>query len=492
MNRQRQGRASAPGGQSTPTRSGQTGAGSRWDTYALVDVARPPLPARSRLYALPLCGVGTAQVESITSYTARLAQAHGLTIRQLINGEIRPRFGSGAGPQGGQHLAASIFKADARALCGVRGWAAQWVTVLEGLTCRADLRFATLLPWANVLSHIDLVRRARAWCPDCYCACRDAHQTVYDQLLWALQEVTRCPYHRRPLHTQCPNARCGQAQPFLATCLRPGYCTTCGAWLGDASAPATPMTAATAQWQRWAADAVGELLASAPALAVFPPRARLVYAMQVVAEQLTNHNMCALGRQVGRQASVLAGLVAGKSLARLSTLLRLCYVAGVGPLQFLTQAPLVLQPRPAPTTSQPLFQKQCKRLAPHDDQEYRQALEQALCRSAPRPSMRAMGRRLGCDPHYLYRRFPVLCKAIARRYLAFRATEKAERLKRIGVRVRDAVVAIHRRGLYPSRHRVARYLKANRWWTESAIGEAWQAAVEAVGLPRPASATAKA
>lgn len=471
----------------------QAGAASRLDAYAMVDVARPPIPARSRLYALPLCGVGTAQVESITSYTARLAQAHGLTVRQLIDGEIQPQFGSPEGPKGGRYLAASLCKEDARALCGVRGWAAQWVTALEGLTHRADLCFATLLPWANVLSHIDLVRRERAWCPDCYQVCQDTHQAVYDQLLWSIQEVALCPCHRQPLHTHCPNGRCGKAQPYLASRLRPGYCAACGAWLGAAAAsPAKPTMNEAVKWQMWVAEAVGELLASAPKLTVLPQRERLVYATTLSVEKMTGHNLRALARLIGRHESVLAGLVAGKSPVVLITLLRLCYVGGVQPLQFLTQAPLALKPRRVPTGQQPLFQKKRVRLARHDDRAYRQALEQVLRRQAPPPpSMRAMGRRLGCDPHYLYRRFPELCKAIARRYLAFRAVEKVKRLEQIQARVRAAVIAVHQRGLFPSRHRVGIYLNVHRFWSDRTIGEAWHAAVEALGLLSPDSTTMK-
>lgn len=474
--------------------SDQRGATGRLDTYALVDVALPPIPTRSRLYALPLCGVGTAQVESIPSYTARLAQAHGLTIRQLINGEIRPRFGSHAGPTGGQHLAASIFKADARALCGVRGWAAQWVTTLEGLTCRTDLRCATMLSWAGVLSHSDLIRRERAWCPDCYQASLETNETAYDRLLWSLQEVTRCPCHRRPLVTQCPNGRCGKTQPYLATGLRPGYCTHCGAWLGAAAAVPgrSPSGDANVRWQAWVGEVLGELLASAPTLAVFPQRERLIYAARVSAEQVTGGNLCALGRQIGRHEGVLGDLVAGKSPVILNTLLRLCYVGGVSPLQFLTHTPLVLQPRRTPMALQAVFQKKCVRLAEHDDQAYRQALEQALRQPGSRPSMRAMGRRLGCDPHYLYRRFPELCKAIARQYLAFRAAEKAKRLERIAARVRAAVLALHRRGLFPSRHRVAGYLNVDRFWGDTVIEAAWCTAVAALGLPLPDTAMMKA
>ncbi len=48
----------------------------------------PPIPAPSPLYALVPIGIGTALVESMTSYIARLAEAHcvfpGILMRKII------------------------------------------------------------------------------------------------------------------------------------------------------------------------------------------------------------------------------------------------------------------------------------------------------------------------------------------------------------------------------------------------------------------------
>ncbi len=49
------------------------------------------LPARSRLYSIRPEGVGTARVESLTSYIQRLAGAHGVATRALVSVEILPR-----------------------------------------------------------------------------------------------------------------------------------------------------------------------------------------------------------------------------------------------------------------------------------------------------------------------------------------------------------------------------------------------------------------
>src|SRR5207253_7783175 len=53
--------------------------------------AAPQLPARSYFYHLPPLAVGSAHVESLTSYLTRLAEAHDVTPGILLSRELIPR-----------------------------------------------------------------------------------------------------------------------------------------------------------------------------------------------------------------------------------------------------------------------------------------------------------------------------------------------------------------------------------------------------------------
>ena len=44
----------------------------------------PPLPPRTVLYSIKPIGVGTALVESLTGYVARLAEAHSVSVGNLV------------------------------------------------------------------------------------------------------------------------------------------------------------------------------------------------------------------------------------------------------------------------------------------------------------------------------------------------------------------------------------------------------------------------
>ena len=54
------------------------------------DLGIPPIPKRSRLYALEPMAVGTALVESLTGYVARLAEAHCVSVADLLGIELSP------------------------------------------------------------------------------------------------------------------------------------------------------------------------------------------------------------------------------------------------------------------------------------------------------------------------------------------------------------------------------------------------------------------
>src|SRR2546427_5615316 len=49
-------------------------------------------PPRSRLYSLEPIGIGTPEVESVSSYLNRLAQAHCVTVSALITHELLPHL----------------------------------------------------------------------------------------------------------------------------------------------------------------------------------------------------------------------------------------------------------------------------------------------------------------------------------------------------------------------------------------------------------------
>jgi hypothetical protein len=233
--------------------------------YESWEVSRSSVAHRSYLYPIAPLGVGTGAVESLTGYISRLAAAHAVKTGALILHELRSRIPCTKGVWAGRvpsNSSHSSFYLDAHSLNGVGTRARAWVSLLERLTCLPRLDLLTMLPWADTLSCVRLLRTRRVWCPFCYGVEGCSGQPPYERLLWALQVVTACSAHRRALESICPF--CGRPQYVLSFRSRPGYCSRCNRWLGRAgeSAPVDPdLTEAMA-----VAEMVEELLAASPTL----------------------------------------------------------------------------------------------------------------------------------------------------------------------------------------------------------------------------------
>lgn len=247
--------------------------------YQSWDLTTFPLPPRSYLYSLQPCGTGSAHVESFTSYLARLAQAHGISISALIRYQLTPRFILHQSCSKTPKLDSSRARFEewfsqpqllqetvAGAWMDGTKQVEQVVTALEELTLRQDLRYLTLLPLQSLLSLRHVFHTEQLWCPGCYQESRDLKAFFYEPLLWALDIVNVCPRHQCYLQLWCSN--CRSLQPFLNLQGQRGYCCVCRNWLGRFLEPQVCHYSKTKQtaWDFWAAEAVGQILAAMPLL----------------------------------------------------------------------------------------------------------------------------------------------------------------------------------------------------------------------------------
>ncbi len=121
--------------------------------YQSQDISQPNLPPRSRLYHLAPIGVGTPNVESLTSFVMRVAMAHCVGTGTVIAQEIAPLINkSGAKP---------IHSA--------------------------------------------------------YADSEREQESVYERLAWSLVPVSVCTLHKRPLEERCPYCRRGISLFYSST-----------------------------------------------------------------------------------------------------------------------------------------------------------------------------------------------------------------------------------------------------------------------------------
>ncbi len=126
--------------------------GNQLTTYESWDLESIDIPPRSQLYNLKAIGMGTGLVESLTSYTTRLAAAHNLSPAVLLARVLAPlmekKYWLHGGARSGTKGSALSNSLSARttAINSTGVIAQDWVVVLERLTSRNDLRFLTMLP----------------------------------------------------------------------------------------------------------------------------------------------------------------------------------------------------------------------------------------------------------------------------------------------------------------------------------------------------------
>ena len=413
-----------------------------WD-LSVVDI-----PPRSRFYSLTPLGLNSPFIESLTSYICRLAYEHQVQVGTLIQYGIAPVIAK-------QYIVnsksrgISSFLRYATSINGNGIMASDWVGALESLTLRANLSSLTLLVGASALSHRDLLQPVKQWCPMCYDAWRRQGAIVYEPLLWFINGIKVCPKHRRLLEKRCPY--CSSTLSGLTWCLRPGYCSSCGRWLGSAES-----NNQVDKNDMYIAEIVGSFLACVPQLPLPIPRACFIRSLRDLIATRTQGNIAAFSRSLELPKTTLWELVQGYFPPSLPFLLQLCLQFRLSLLHLLVGVKSI-----APSNSPSLQDQTQKRdvRRPFYHKQVQQALEDILAdqQRAP-PSMRKVAQRLGYPVRTIKTHFPEHCREISRRYAEYRKQQGQLRKAHLQQRIHRAAHMVLSHGLNPTYQRVGTIL----------------------------------
>ena len=453
--------------------------------YETWDDFEPPTDlVHSRLYSLAPMGIGTAQVESLTSYLGRLAVAHRVSVSKLVLAEISPFFRQ-------PRTRGSLLAANSCSLLRVNDLSKEFVWILQRLTGRLDLPYLTILPWAQVMAAQETVRAYRAWCSGCLEEQRTRGEMVYERLWWSFQSIEICPRHAQPLQTQCPH--CHQQQPWLGARSKVGYCSACQTWLGIVPDPNTlklpTMTDVELEWQRWLVESIGELLAAGPALHHVPLGERLVAGLSNYCAQLAGGNVTHFAKILTAHNfeitnTYLHQWLVGGYQPPWPLLLQLCFCLRTTPFALLTHPAALRDPpslRPLSFLSAPDPQPVKPALIQNQLEKNLNAIVAA--NENPPPSLNEVSRRLNqAGTNSLVRYFPEQCAIIVERYRTYRQAKKEERLRLLRENVRQATFDVHAQGLYPSKKRVDTQLGKQASMRSPEVRAFWKETIQELDL----------
>lgn len=420
----------------------------------------------SSLYHLQPINMGQSQVECFTSYLLRLAAAHAVYPHTLITNEILPLLNKKYLYKKGEHIHNSVganwWNGIATSLNGLNPLTEEWIGALELLTDFEDFQFLTMLTYRDVLPYRGLIRKQSAWCSQCYEEWLTNGQAVYIPLLWTLEVVTICVPHSRMLQTSCPFPDCKKSFPAINPRAQIGYCPYCNRWLGTSRIdPNDILDPAILEDQQYIAGVVGDMLAAAPKLSVLPRRENISIVIRRYINEMLNGNAKALADLLKLNHRSIYEIRDGTQLPQLSTLLKLCKLFGITPLQLFIEDVSCLnlnqQDRRKPAAN--VIPK--KKYRQFDKDGVQATLEARIAADEkPPPSMAQVARQLGYDHAFLTKHLPVECQTISQQYAEFNAWKKQERIEKNCEKVRKATREVNAQGYYPSYKRVSKIVRA--------------------------------
>lgn len=163
-------------------------------------------------------GLGSVEVECLSSLLHRIAHAHGVSRFQFIS-HLQSRWKE----ETGSHLPR----------CEELRWDGYSPNVAIALSALAyafgtNWEGTTLIALRGVCAAncIGSIKHERCWCPACFKGDSEAGRPAYDRLLWRIQGVDRCSLHRMRLRRSCPHCQSGQTKDGSNVAL--DHCSACG------------------------------------------------------------------------------------------------------------------------------------------------------------------------------------------------------------------------------------------------------------------------
>lgn len=379
-------------------------------------------------------GLGTPEVESLSSYAQRLAAAQGVLPGQLVFRVLTWL------DQGRPEMVGRWSRRPRRVRIGHNNnsftHALVWLRLLQRLTGRADLDHLTTVSWDRNFPTRTFQRDHLAWCP--FCLGSDAEP--YHRLLWLLQPARACFRHEVSLRSRCP--RCARRIPVIHDRSMVLMCPYCRGHLLLASNEEA--NGRPTEYDLWTARELGEIL-TASSVWHRPLAWNPATALKSLGKSVGLNNAAAFARFIGTSKITCWYWFTGAARPSLPMALHTYHRVGSSLASALTgrkslQAPTIVQ-QPEIHLRRP--RRPRKRDWAKIKQRLQVELNQPPKKSAP---LAALARRHGADPRTLRNHFPKLCLQLAKRHKKRLSEEAQHRQSLLQARIKGAMLRLMKRG----------------------------------------------
>jgi len=418
------------------------------------DSVKSPLP---KLRDLGPLGLGSGQVESLTSYITRLAESHWMASTRFVASVLIDYIPKDLGFDMKQ-TSSTYYMSN-----GYGVYAKRLASAISHSNIGVHGEYLTFLPWGKAFDSKGhgLVENHLCWCKSCWREDVSQGNSPYVRLAWQSSQVKVCTKHNERLEEFCPH--CGKGQMVLPSIPRAWICQKCGhdLYVGRGGRRLKP---ANNELLYWTADAVEKLVTRTCGMMEEIPENRIEEVLRLICEKEFQGDSLRMSKALKVNHQNLKNIMLGNRLPTLYVFMDLAYRLGVPPDQLLIdyEQPIV-DLREYRLKEQRYFVKMSK-LSHLKIQKIKAELTRILRSRNKNPSsLSEVARNLALGVKVLREHFPKESQKIQDNKKIWHEKNKIKReTDRVG-RVLKVAEEIYANGEYPSERRIKKWpgIKAN-------------------------------
>lgn len=406
------------------------------------------------MFSLEPMGIGTAMVESLTSYLSRLAEAHCVTVGTLISQVISEELGK-------SYIIESSQKRGT--LNGMGALTEEFIRAISNLT-GYDVSFLTLQSWRNICPDRNILRLTKAWCPNCLEDWRSKRHPIYEPLTWCFKDIGLCKIHNALLITRCPS--CDSRIPLLHRTSRNGFCSHCKRWLGCADTPDIDFESDHMSWDNFVISNIEDLLKNQPYPNITTNSIKGF--IDALIEQ--TGGILGFSTYFSIAKSMVSEWHSGLHRPSFSMLLKVCYTVNTNLLPALSEKQSI-HLIDKQVFSSPR-QKAVRRKI--DWGKVQEILVDKINAEIASPSVKAVAQEMNIDRRLLYSHFPDLCKELSSNHSSRLNMIKNKRIEDGLEEIRKAILSIRNLGIPLNRGNIEKILPPTISLREKPFFELWK------------------